>query len=398
MKASNILLLSALSFASGAMLAIFFIMNVLGPKEALHLPVSKPVTSVAKTSLIPAPIKEEVLDLQTEIQPHSLLTPAPQTSNLLPRPDEARQIIDLLRSGFLDSASLISLDLNEQNLNDLLVRLSDKVKISEEAVITPDPKQLTLLELLPYNIGYWRPAELSARETERAVSQWELWKKQDLQGLILDLRNFKDANDLTGAVSLCALFSAPQTQLFRVEGVSMPQQIYKTEHQPLEFKKAFPLIVLVNQNTRGTGEALAWSLREFGGAILVGQPTAGEGGLFTETRLKSGRFLRMASARLITSTQVSLLGSPLQPDIMISSNQANDRAAFTLATRSNLRVLISEPPAHPRESEADLIGFEPDPKTDLELKPKLRDTTLQRGIDVLRGIVLSQNKPVIDNT
>lgn len=392
MKPSNILLLSALSFISGGMLAVFLLMNVLGPteKETLTPVTPTAVQSASQVKTIPPP---QPMDLNTEIQPHSLLAPIPQTSNLLPHPEEARQIIDLLRSGFLDSASLISVDLNEQNLNELMARLTDKVKLSEEAVITPDPKQLSILELLPNDIAYWRPAELSPKETAKWISQWELWKTRDFEGLILDLRNFKDANDLPGAVSLAGLFSAPQTTLFTVEGINTPQQLYKTEHQPLEIRKPFPILVLVNHNTRGTGEALAWSLRHSGGAILIGQPTAGEGGLFTETRLKSNRFLRMASARLITSTHVNLLGTPLQPDILVSTDPVRERIAFSIATRTNLMALIAEKPSNRRSPENVTIGSEPPPQAEPENKKIVRDFTLQRAVDVLRGIVLNQRKP-----
>ncbi len=393
MKPSNILLLSTLSFISGGMLAVFLLMNVLGPAEKQEA--TPPSTSLVKaTSPIKTlPLPPPPLDLNTEIQPYSLLAPIPQTSNLLPRPEEARQIIDLLRSGFLDSASLISVDLNEQNLNELMGRLDDKVKLSEEAVITPDPKQTPLLELLPNNIAYWRPADLSPKETARWISQWEQWKTRNFEGLILDLRNFKDANDLPGAVSLAGLFSAPQTTLFTVEGINTPQQVYKTEHQPLEVPKSFPILVLINRNTRGTGEALAWCLRQSGGAILIGQPTAGEGGLFTETRLKSNRFLRMASARLVTSTRVDLLGTPLQPDILVSTDPIVERMAFSIASKNNLMALIAEKPSHRRSSDNETIGSEPPPPPGPEAKNTVRDLTLQRAVDVLRGIVLSQRKP-----
>jgi len=394
MKTSNILLLSALSFISGAVLAVFLLMNVLGPAEKVKPPQAS--LSATPTPVVKSPaFTPDTLDLDAEIQPHSLLSPAPKTSNLLPQPQEARQIIDLLRSGFLDSVSLISFDLNEQNLSALMLRLQDKVKISEEPVITPDPKQISLLELLPHNIGYWRPAEFSSKETERGVAQWEKWQLLDFAGLILDLRNFKDANDLLGAVSLAGLFSAPQTALFTVEGVNTPQQVYKTEHQPLGFKKAFPLLILINQNTRGTGEALAWSLRQYSGAILVGQATAGEGGLFTETRLKSGRFLRLASARLVTPTGISLLDAPLQPDILITTDSGKERIAFSIANKSNLLTLIAERPSHRRNTEYEVINFDSPDTSGFEAKNIPCDITLQRAVDILHGIVVNQRKPEI---
>jgi Peptidase family S41 len=400
MKTSNILLLSALSFISGGMLAIFLLMNVLGPAgqpnsgSSLPNPPSKTIPSATKVP--PAPLPP--LNLNTEIQPFSLLTPIPQTSNLLPKPEESRQIIDLLRSGFLDSASLISVNLNEQNLNELLTRLNDKVKLSEEAVITPDPKQVSILELLPHNIAYWRPSELSPKETNKWIALYEQWKNQNFEGLILDLRNFKDANDLSGAVSMAGLFIAPQTALFSVEGINTPEQLYKTEHQPLEIKKAFPLLVLINHNTRGTGEALAWSLRHSGGAILIGQATAGEGGLFTETRLKSGRFLRLASARLVTAADAPLLGTSIQPDIIVSTDPVRERLAFSTATKSNLMSLIAEKPSNRRPPDNDSIGLEPQIKPEPETKKTIRDLTLQRAVDVLRGIVLDQRQPDVRGT
>jgi hypothetical protein len=311
--------------------------------------------------------------------------PAPP---LLPRPEEAGEIIDLLRTQFIDSAALISQQLSPELLGDLFAKITDKAKLDEQAGMTPDPQAKGMLRTLPPGAVYWRPADFSPRELDGFLKQWPALKAGAPKGLIIDLRNFRDGNNLAGAASLAGLFLSPQDVLFTVEGLNFPQQVFRSQHQPLELRQDFPIIVLVNGGTRGAAEALAFVWQRKGTAMLIGKKTAGEGGLFIETRLKSGRFLRLATARISGADGTGLLGAPLVPDIAVTVGAAADRAAFYAAYRDGIqRVAAARGVDRGTLKEREEMDLPLDNSLVDDQTP--HDVILNAASDVLAGITLS---------
>jgi hypothetical protein len=314
--------------------------------------------------------------------------PAPALS---PSADEAGEIIDLLRTQSIDAPALISRPLTPATLGELFARHGGRMKLGATAVMTPDPRVKTILQMLPSQTAYWRPADLAQRELDYFLKQWATLKADGPRGLMIDLRNFRDGNNLAGAAAVAGLLAPPQEVLFTVEGLNFPQQVFRAQHQPLNLRQDFPIVVLVNHATRGAAEALAFTLRQKGIALVVGKKTAGEGGLFTETRLGSGRFLRLATAQISGADGTNLLDTPLPPDIPVEVSNRDDEAAFygayrygihnTAATRVPDRAAVRE-----RED------------LDLPLDNSLTDRATPHDVmvsvadDVLSGITLTLAK------
>jgi len=313
---------------------------------------------------------------------------------LLPQVAEVGEIIDLLRGRFIDAPALMNMELNESTLPGVWQKYPGKIKLSEAPVLAADPRQKSIVQILPDDIGYWRPADFSKKETDLFLKEWPIWKSGSLRGLILDLRQFRDANNLAGAAVLAGLFVSPQSKLFAVEGLSVPQTVFQAQHQPLGLPLFFPMVVLTNAHTRGAAEALALVLQTRSGALLLGCKTAGEGGLFTESRLKSGRYLRMATARIIGADGETLLGRAMVPDVPVDVSAQADRDGFNAAYQTGVQKLsVLRSQYHRVLKEKEDLDLPLD-NTDPLLDPKSpHDLALNVAHDVILGICAGQKKP-----
>jgi carboxyl-terminal processing protease len=101
------------------------------------------------------------------------------------------------------------------------------------------------------------------------------------------------------------------------------------------------LIVLINANTASGGEAIAATLRERRGAMIVGQSSAGANDVATVIPMQGGRdgFLRLTTGILTTPSGISWHGAGLLPDVQAEPRSADsdptlDRALALLRPQS----------------------------------------------------------------
>lgn len=327
----------------------------------------------------------------TEAPPAPLPPPASETAPV-PSPAEYPEIIDLLRGGYLESPALAGSPLTPETLPEVLGKARDKVRISPTATQGIPPGTKPLLEMLPGGAAYWRPRSFEPAELERLVREWGLWKSAKPGGVIIDLRFFSDPNNFPGAGAAAGIFLTPGHNLFTLQGLNQPQRLFRSERQPLDIPLWMPLIVLVNRETRGASEAFAWALRHQAGALLIGQPTAGEGGIFRETRLKSGRFLRLATARALGADGTDLLAGPLAPDLLAEIPLPEERTAFQAAFRSGAAALLADIEPLPRLNQ-DINAQVLNAAAEKAAKAPLSDPVLKAGVDAVTAIQVRRQPP-----
>lgn len=314
------------------------------------------------------------------------------------QPNEANEMIDLLRTNFLDAPSLVGQQMTPQNLNAILAKLGSQVRVSPMPVSSISSPLASKSEILLNDIGYWRIPSFSEKSIAALTDTWNAWQKNHLIGLIIDLRDFQAANDFAGAADFLGLFITPKTPLFAIQETSSSQKVFQSGRQPLSMRKNFPVIILTNENTRGAGEILAYVLQQRVNAITLGQPTAGEAAVYTETKLRSsGRFARRATQTVLTDKNENLLGKPLVPDIQINVDPQEESSALQQAYTKGAAEFIKELPSRKRLNEASLVKEEDVELNDVieeqlhpekEKAPQLKDITLQHATDVLRGIAI----------
>jgi hypothetical protein len=380
----------ALAFALGGVL-VHWIDGRRGgaPAVAQKAPPSAPPKTAADIKSKPAPAPPK---------------PAPPPEILYPKPDEVAAILDTVRSQYADAQALLGQQIDAAKLNDLLAKSPSKIRILSAAPVTDGPATRITSELLPHGVLYWRVPGFARGDIDALVKQWDVWRGQNLLGLVIDLRDTVATQDFEGAADFAGLLVNPETPLFTVQDLRNPQKIYRSQRQPLGFRPNFPVIILINQGTAGAAELLAETLHLRSATLLVGMPTAGEAGPFANFKLKSGRVLHMATAYATLASGARLLGTPVRPDLEVIADGEQERASRNSLLRGGTAAaLIIEIPVRKKQNEAALMNDE-NPEIDEMLAeqngdsvpeaPKIRDVTLQRASDIIRGLaVQSQWNP-----
>lgn len=321
-------------------------------------------------------------------------------------PDEREfsEVMELLKSRYADPGAIADNKVGNAALNAVINKLGGgAVLLTEPSLATTSPRPI-LMQWLPDKVGYLRMATFKpAKDWAQIETQIAEWQKGGAIGLVLDVRDFESGNDYPGAARAVSLFTPAGQMLFSVQGLQIPQQVYRSEGNKKPV--SLPLVVLTNHRTMGAAEAFAAALRADAKAIVVGRSTAGQAGLFTEIKLNSGRYLRLATGQAILADGTQLFGKPVVPDIALYIDDKNERLALEESNRGNAAKLARELPSRAHTSEAALVHDET-PELDEMLSEQLaahkpgdspddapmQDVALIRGMDVLRSIQFAESQ------
>lgn len=326
---------------------------------------------------------------------------------------EYSEVMQLLKARYADPAAVTDSKVANTALSGVLNRLGGgAMLLTQPSLVNPSPRPISS-ELLPGKVGYLRLATFKpAKDWGQLEGQIYDWQKNGAIGLVLDLRDFETANDYAGAARVASIFTAPGETLFTVQGLQIPQQIYRSTNTSSRRQFDLPLVVLTNRRTMGASEALAAVLRGQSHAILVGRSTAGQAAYFTETKLSTGRYLRLATGQALLADGTQLFGKPIVPDIALYIDDRSERLALEENNLGSASRLVQEIAPRARTSESALVhGENPEldemlseqlaARSEGEAKPEapLQDVALIRAMDVLRSIQFamaqSQVKDVI---
>jgi hypothetical protein len=287
-----------------------------------------------------------------------------------------KEVYDLLRA-HLPGATDASL--NQTAVAGLLAELKGRAELINDSTVATTSTNLVKASVLENTVAWLRVSRVTddLAASLRAASQ-AVTVSNKLAGTILDLR-FTPGDAYTAVKDSAAVLMSSK----------------------------MPLVVLVNGATSGAAELLAAELRE-GGALLLGNPTAGLAMTTEDFPLANGEHLRVAT------TPIKLHGNDLTrvvPDITIKVDPAQELALMNdpygpVAPADNSTEIgtndISALLDH--TSEADLVrqkrkdgdGDEnPEPPAKAEPpRPVLRDPVLARAVDLVEGLaVMRESHP-----
>ena len=300
-------------------------------------------------------------------------TPA---ANTLIKPGD---IIEALDGVSISSQKLVSVFAPLRSVTDATARL--KIKCAADGKeVDFDIKRVALsapamesAEAWPFQLAYLRLNGVYDGCAAEVAAQLYKWAKEDCFGLVLDLRG-ADGTSLADAAALAGLWAENGTPLFKLtDRKGRELEAFKARHDtvPLDLT----VIALVDGETRGASEALAaalaGTLRE---GMLVGQPSAGDPRVRELLPLPSGLQLYAATRKLVTSDGRSYDGHDgVTPDIRVGAGE---------------EVLDFEG----EHTRPDTL---PEEKQDRFLRGRVRgDATLQRALDILRGIKALKQRAV----
>ena len=174
--------------------------------------------------------------------------------------------------------------------------------------------------------GYLRIVNFSGKTAARLKAEMNDLLDGGADRVIIDLRgNYGGSLDQLSA-SL-ALFAGREAELFKAVSRHTGYSRVFASRDPGPYA-GLKTLLLTDAGTLSRGEVFAAALREWGGAALVGEATAGNVSATRGFKLKSGAALRITVARLLTPAGLDLDGRGLTPDVAVQCPASADRAGF----------------------------------------------------------------------
>ncbi|MGC1480405.1 MAG: S41 family peptidase [Chthoniobacterales bacterium] len=300
---------------------------------------------------------------------------------------QTEQAISALRSDFLDPSDTEDKSIRRATLEGLVRRLSPGAFITTEeaAARTAEPGEF-LAEILDARIGYVRLGGLDSESLAQMDSAIENFATNNLNALILDLRDTPPSQDFDVAADFARRFSPKGKLLFSIQKPSVKQERILTANQDPTFDGV--LVVLTDRNTAGAAEALAATLRLNAKAMVIGDVTSGEAVEFEDVPLGDGKILRVAVAQVVLPEVGPIFPAGLQPDILAALTPERQAEIFRLSREQGVSQFVFEN-ERPHLNEAALVA-----NTNPEIDPALAnrkhqenwDSVLQRAVDLVTAI------------
>lgn len=181
-------------------------------------------------------------------------------------------------------------------------------------------------EMLDENVGYIKISSFKKNTPQKFVDTLERLTSNGAKSLIFDVRD-----NAGGSIEMLSTCLDPLLP----EGVIATAD-YKDGHSETliysdENKLDIPLTVLVNKNTASAAELFAASLRDFSGAVLIGEKTYGKGVMQKTTEFSKNGAVVLTVAKYKTTVSKCYDGIGLAPDISISNESEDYDDQYTKA-------------------------------------------------------------------
>ncbi len=171
-------------------------------------------------------------------------------------------------------------------------------------------------------IGYVALHEFGDRSEGELVSALDGFQKQNLKGIILDLRD-NGGGYLDGAVDIVSLF-LPKGNVVEVQSREAPLEVHAVSGHPMY--PDIPLAVLQNEGSASASEITAGALQDNHRAEIIGAKSFGKGTVQEVLDLPGGGSLRVTIARWLTPNGKNIGSQGIQPDVAVPLIP-DDRAA-----------------------------------------------------------------------
>ena len=195
--------------------------------------------------------------------------------------------------------------------------------------------------ILEPGFGYIRISSFQSKTTRNVIAAVErLLKKadQNLQGLVLDLRN-NPGGVLTGAVGVSDIFLTDGELIVFTKGrVEDAELNYSASTN--DSVNGIPIIVLINEGSASASEIVAGALQDHKRAVIMGQKSFGKGSVQTILPLKEDAALKLTTARYYTPSGKSIQGEGIEPDILVQEThggEGEDNKRFEFVREADLK-------------------------------------------------------------
>ena len=331
-------------------------------------------------------------------KPTATPAPTPTTASIIDSmaPADLQQVIQLLKSNYINPAALNDAELNRAMLSGVLTRLGRGVMLLPAPAVseTTDP---FYGEVIEDHIGYLRLGALTPANLQAMDNAMKKYAGKKIDAVVIDLRASGPTNDFATAAEFANRFSGKGKPLFTLRKAAGKQERPFASERDAAYQGL--VIVLADEETAGPAEAVAGVLRLYTNALIIGQPTAGRAVEYSELSLNGGRVLRAAVSEAVLPEGRPLFPGGVKPDVPVEMPVADKRLIFQQSPRAGMGPFVFER-ERPHLNEAALIAGR-NPEIDaLEVsqgrknpeKTQPRDLVLQRAVDVVTSLAIYQKR------
>jgi len=215
-------------------------------------------------------------------------------------------------------------------------RQADPIAITVER--SPGSSDPVAYKMLTGNIGYIRVVAFQAGSGERVARAIQSVKSSGATSLVVDARD---------SFGRMAGEGAQVAGLFVSGGVAAVLQNRSGESTDLTIEAgrvAFdgPMTLLVNRGTSGAAEILGSAIRHAKRGDLVGEQTAGRGGIQKAIPLKDGSGLVLSVSQYSTPGGETLLGTGLAPTVEVEGAPQGETGGGDPILEKAIEILSTE--------------------------------------------------------
>jgi carboxyl-terminal processing protease len=165
------------------------------------------------------------------------------------------------------------------------------------------------------------------------------------------------------------------------------EETQRSNARPGDITDGKKLVVLINGGSASASEIVAGALQDHHRAIIVGTRSFGKGSVQTIIPLGSNGALRLTTARYYTPSGRSIQAKGIEPDAVVEEelpDELKDKTARQdMPAEANLRGHLK---GEDEEGEGPNKDEKESGSSSYVAPDKNKDTQLQYGLDLLRGI------------
>ena len=165
-------------------------------------------------------------------------------------------------------------------------------------------------KVLKDNIGYIDISSFDESTANEFKEKFEELNKQNLKGLIIDLRN--NGGGIVSEALKIADFIADKDSVLLYEVDKNQKEVVKKANSNPIIK--MPVVILTNENTASASEILAGALKDLGKAKTVGTKTYGKGVIQEILTLTDGSGLKITTEEYKTPNKTKIHKVGIEPD------------------------------------------------------------------------------------
>ena len=309
------------------------------------------------------------------------------------------EVITLLKDNYINPDALSDAELKRAKVQGLIDRIAPGAAFVEGPAAGASQVSPFRAEILDGRIGYARLGATTPGNVGELDAALQNFADKKLAALILDLRATPPSAEFEQTAEVCRRFSPKGKVLFSVKKPNIKQEQILTSKEDPKYRGI--VVVLVDHDTAGNAEIIASVLRTHVRAMVIGQQTKGEAVEFAELPLPGGKLLRVAVAEVALPDNVAVFPGGVKPDLAVDIPQETTDEVLRRELEKGVSEFVFET-ERPRMNEAALVAGT-NPELDAiqaalkakgeKPKPPLRDTVLQRAVDLITTIAIYEKKP-----